>query len=271
MSEQTPDPALSSRAADHGPVAAVLFDWGGTLTPWHRVDVDAIWAETYAALAFPGDGVAAGRLARTLVAADAAASLRGRRQHLSATLEEILVAGCHDAGVDVNRVATPAAARAYRAAWEPHTFTDPQVGPLWRWLRGYGIKVGVLSNTIWSRDYHRGVFRRDGVLDLIDGDVYTSEIDHVKPHPEAFRLAAASVQTEPSRCVYVGDRLYEDVWGPTQVGMATIYLPHTDLPPEQRVDVEATPSATVQGVSDVAEVVARWRDQGSPHPSDQRV
>ena len=29
-----------------------------------------------------------------------------------------------------------------------------------------GIRVGVLSNTIWTRDYHRGIFERDGVLDL---------------------------------------------------------------------------------------------------------
>ena len=24
-------------------LAAVLFDWGGTLTPWHAVDVRASW------------------------------------------------------------------------------------------------------------------------------------------------------------------------------------------------------------------------------------
>ena len=34
----------------------------------------------------------------------------------------------------------------------------------------------MLSNTIWTRDYHRGLFERDGVLDLVDADVYSSEI-----------------------------------------------------------------------------------------------
>ena len=26
-------------------VQAVIFDWGGTLTPWHTIDHDALWLE----------------------------------------------------------------------------------------------------------------------------------------------------------------------------------------------------------------------------------
>ena len=77
-----------------------------------------------------------------------------------------------------------------------------------------GIKVGVLSNTIWPRAWHEGFFERDGVLDLIDGDVYTSEIPWTKPSPRAFRAAMDAVgATDPARCVYVGDRLFDDIWG----------------------------------------------------------
>ena len=55
--------------------------------------------------------------------------------------------------------------------------------PLFETLHERGIKVGVLSNTIWPRAWHEDFFRRDGVLDLIDGDVYTSEIPWTKPSP----------------------------------------------------------------------------------------
>ncbi|WP_432490674.1 HAD family hydrolase, partial [Flavonifractor plautii] len=79
--------------------------------------------------------------------------------------------------------------------------------------------VGVLSNTIWTRDYHRGIFERDGVLDLIDADVYSSEIAFAKPHVEAFRAAADAVEVEPQACVYVGDRIFEDVHGSQRAGM----------------------------------------------------
>ena len=29
-------------------VAAVIFDWGGTLTPWHTIDHEALWREVCA-------------------------------------------------------------------------------------------------------------------------------------------------------------------------------------------------------------------------------
>lgn len=87
------------------------------------------------------------------------------------------------------------------SAWPPHTLTDPQVGPLWRSLRERGIRVGVLSNTVWPREWHREFFARDGVLDLIGGDVYSSEIPWTKPSPEAFAAARRAVGVEdPARC-----------------------------------------------------------------------
>ena len=95
--------------------------------------------------------------------------------------------------------ATEAFLASYVDAWEPHTFTDPDVPELLGCLRDRGIKVGVLSNTMWPRSWHEEVFRRDGVLDLIDGAVYSSEIDWTKPHPEAFGAAMAAVGvTDPA-------------------------------------------------------------------------
>ena len=51
---------------------------------------------------------------------------------------------------------------SYTRVWEPHTFTDPDVPDLLGYLRGRGIRVGVLSNTMWPRSWHEDVFRRDG-------------------------------------------------------------------------------------------------------------
>ena len=101
----------------------------------------------------------------------------------SASLAAILA----EAGVDPEHDRHHLALAAYQRFWEPHTHTDPQVRPLWETLQRMEIRVGVLSNTIWSRAYHREVFARDGVLDLLDADVYSSEIHVVKPHPDAFR------------------------------------------------------------------------------------
>ena len=157
---------------DRGAIEAVIFDWGGTLTPWHEVDLGEQW-RVYAreVHGIPLDSAdvphadleAAHELAERVLAAEATAWARGRSEHSSAHLEAIL----RDAGADPEHDRHLLALAAYRRFWEPHTVTDPQVRPLWEGLRDRGIRVGVLSNTIWTRDYHREIFARDGVLELL--------------------------------------------------------------------------------------------------------
>lgn len=245
------------------PVDAVVFDWGGTLTPWHEVDLPEQW-RVYArevhgipvdsAEVSEADLEEAHVLADRILAAESEAWGRGRTDHTSASLAEILEAAGVDAAHDRHHLALA----AYHGFWEPHTHTDSEVRPLWEGLRQRGIAVGVLSNTIWSRDYHRELFERDGVLDLIDADLYSSEIAHVKPHPEAFRAICAVLDVDPRRAVYVGDRMFEDVHGPQQVGMRAIWIPHSDLPAEQRVEVTAVPDARAHHLIDILDIVDGW-------------
>ena len=251
MSEPTPS------------VEAVIFDWGGTLTPWHEVDLPAQWrvfAREVHGLAvedseMPAEDLAeADSLALRIHEAEDRAWKRGRQTHESASIAAIL----EEAGVDPGHDRHHLALAAYRRFWEPHTHTDPQVKPLWEGLRDRGIRVGVLSNTIWTRAYHREVFQRDGVLHLLDGDVYSSEIHVVKPHPEAFLAACAAVGASPERSVYVGDRLFEDVHGPQQVGMRAIWVPHSDIPLDQQVAVDATPDGKAHELLDILDIVDGW-------------
>jgi putative hydrolase of the HAD superfamily len=237
-------------------VRAVIFDWGGTLTPWHTIDLTEQWrayAQVYAERAGGTEG--AEDLAARIMAAEEAAWARIRAGGQSAHLAEVLAA----AGVSSDQPGHDAALTAYQEFWEPHTHTDPDVGPLFAGLRRRGIRVGVLSNTIWSRDYHERIFARDGVLDLIDGAVYTSEIDHAKPHRAAFRSAMAVVGVcDPAGCVYVGDRAYEDVHGAQRVGMRAVLVPHSDIPAAQQVPVDVHPDAVAHRLLDVLDHVDAW-------------
>lgn len=245
------------------PLEAVVFDWGGTLTPWHDVDLPEQWRvfarEIHGhrvddADVDRADLEHAHALADRILDAEDRAWAKGREEHSSADLSSILEA----AGVDPEHERHYLALAAYRRFWEPHTHTDPQVRPLWEGLRARGLKVGVLSNTIWSREFHREVFARDEVVDLIDADVYTSEIDHVKPHPEAFRAICRALDVDPRHAAYVGDRVFEDVHGPQQVGMRAIWIPHSDIPAGQRVEVTALPDATAHELLDVLAIVDGW-------------
>jgi len=235
------------------PVKAVIFDWGGTLTPWHTVDLAQQWhvyAREYAA-----EPAEAAELADRILAAEDLAWSRTKSDGRSARLADVLAA----AGVRTDHPGHPAAQAAYEEFWEPHTYTDPDVVPLFAGLRARGVRVGVLSTTIWSRDYHERVFARDGVLDLIDAAVYTSEIPHVKPHPEAFRHAREAVGVSDSAaCVYVGDRPYEDVHGAQRVGMRAVLVPHSDIPASQQVPVDVAPDGVAHRLLDVLDLVDAW-------------
>ena len=234
---------------------AVIFDWGGTLTPWHSVDLEEQWL-VFARQVHAQEEHAT-VLAARILAAEEAAWGRSRTEHISARLHEILA----DAGFDQGDLVREAALTAYRQFWEPHTFTDEQVRPLWEGLRERGVLVGVLSNTIWSGDYHRGVFERDGVLDLIDADLYSSELAWTKPHPEAFRAAAAALGVDPSEAVYVGDRPFEDIHGSQLAGMRAIWVPHSKIPVDQQVSVDVTPDGVAHELLEILDIIDGWQSR----------
>jgi putative hydrolase of the HAD superfamily len=225
-------------------VAAVIFDWGGTLTPWHGIDVAGLWGcicEPH----FPS--AQAATHAAALDQAERELWQISATQHRSATMTQLFAR----AGV----AASEELLATYNQAWAPHTFTDPEAADLLGYLRDNGIRVGVLSNTMWPRAWHEGIFRRDGIFDLIDGAVYTSEIDWTKPHPEAFRAAMAAVgATAASDCVFVGDRPFEDVHGAKAVGMRAVLIPHSDVPAFE----SASPDAVISRLADLWPLIESW-------------
>ena len=228
-------------------VKAVIFDWGGTLTPWRTIDM----SEESAALALAAADGGAGA-AEALRAAGEAAWGRSRDHHHSATLEAIFA----EAGLELD----DSRLTAYREFWEPHTATHDDVRPLLEWLRDEGLKVGVLSNTVWPRAWHEDIFVRDGIDHLIDAAVYTSEIPWTKPAPQAFQAAMEAVGvSDPAACVYVGDRLFDDIFGARQAGMVAVHVPHSVIPAEQVGHTVGEPDAVIQRLADLPDVIAGLR------------
>jgi putative hydrolase of the HAD superfamily len=222
----------------------VIFDWGGTLTPWHTIDLAELWASVCAPL-FPAADAAA--LSAALGAAEAQLWRVSAQAQRSTTMDALFELAGVTASADL--------LAGYVRAWEPHTYTDPDVPGLFRHLRERGIRVGVLSNTMWPGSWHDDVFRRDGVLDLIDGAVYTSEIDWTKPHPEAFRAAMTAIGvSDPARCVFVGDRPFDDVHGAKQAGLRAVLVPNSDVPPYPA----AVPDAVISRLVDLPPLLASW-------------
>lgn len=235
-------------------IRAVVFDWGGTLTPWRRMDFRAGW-RAYAELRHAGDEQRAVELADALATADVARWTGIRDDARAFTVADVLAdaAAEHQDGEHAHALA------AYRDYWVRATHTDPEAAPMLRALKERGLRLGILSSTMWPGEWHDEWLRRDGVLDLFDGRTWSSDLPFTKPHPTAFRAAMAAVGVDdPAECVFVGDRPYDDISGAKAVGMRAVLVPHSEIPEEQQVPVDVEPDAVIQRLSELPDVVRGW-------------
>lgn len=88
-------------------------------------------------------------------------------------------------------------------------------------LRGLGLQLCLVSNV-----FNPGwLIRRDldalGLAERLDAIVLSSEVGKRKPHPAIYAAATDALDVSPEDCLFVGDRRYEDVRGPAELGMRT--------------------------------------------------
>lgn len=229
---------------------AVIFDWGGTLTPWVTMDMRAGW-QIYADIVHADDPSQAKAIADALLAADNAAWSRCRAEATAFSLSHVLT----EVGVPEHE----AAWAAYRAFWDQATYTDPEVAPLMTELRGRGLRTGVLSSTSWPGAWHEEILIRDNVRHLFDACVWSSDLEYTKPHPKSFEAAMHAIGIDnPADCVYVGDRPHDDINGAKSAGMKAILIPHSDIPEDQQVPVDVEPDAILHRLSDLPKILDSW-------------
>ena len=146
------------------------------------------------------------------------------------------------------------AAVRYLDAWTPHIVHDPEAAAALGALRAQGLRIGLLSNTHWPRTFHEHFLERDGLAELIDARLYTSEMEFMKPHPDAFRAALDALGVaDAARAVFVGDRPFDDIHGAQQAGMRAVLRPNGDVPAH-----DVTPDAEIASLSELAALVDGW-------------
>jgi putative hydrolase of the HAD superfamily len=235
------------------PVDAVLFDWGGTLTTFHSVDLLDAWRAAAQVLAPDrADDVAA-----ALLAAEREVWARTATTMRSATTAEVLRAAGAAVGLPVEEALHERAVATYLDGWAPTSVARPGAAEVLRALRSRDLRTGLLSNTHWPRVRHEEWLDRDGLLELLDARVYTSDLEHVKPHSAAFAALLDAVGVAPQHAVFVGDRPHDDIWGAQAVGMRTVWLRNDAVP---SYDVE--PDAVIDDLGELVDVIDRWIQPG---------
>jgi putative hydrolase of the HAD superfamily len=201
-------------------IEAVLFDLGHTLMDWtwddellvagHRAGLDAL-----------------GRGSETAAEALTARYLREAQLHDWEAVEEVEYPSLvrtmlADVGVDVDDDELVRFLESEHAAWAPARKVGSMSEALLDALHDRGLRTGLVSNA-WDP---RWLLERDleemGLLVRLDAVVFSSDVGVRKPRPEIFYRALDGLGVDPSRAVFVGDRLEADIRGAADLGMTTV-------------------------------------------------
>lgn len=234
-------------------IEAAVFDWGGTLSEYAITELEDMWRLAARHLA-PHMQHSEDDITRQLTEVELRFWARTTSHSEAGTLADLLAEATADLGVDVAEALLEEAAVQYLDAWTPHIRHFPDSAETLGALRARGIKIALLSNTHWPRSFHEHFLERDGLAELIDARLYTSEMERMKPHPSAFRAALDAIGcSDPTRAVMIGDRLFDDIHGGRNLGMKTVLRPNPKVP-----DYDITPDAVAPKLSDLVGIIDGW-------------
>ena len=124
-----------------------------------------------------------------------------------------------------------------------------------REIRHRGYKIGIVSNATPTGEVMRHDLQLLGLADLVDAATYSSEVGVRKPHPRIYLATAEGLGVDPTGCLFVGDRVKEDVRGSQALGMRAV-LTHEF----RQEDVgDAEPTAVIKQFPELLDVLERLR------------
>ncbi|BBD00796.1 HAD family hydrolase [Sphingobium sp. YG1] len=192
------------------PVRAVIFDMDGTL-----IDTEAAhrraFAETGEAIGWPMSDA----LLLSMVGIHRDENERMLSQHLGPDFPLARFYAESDA--------------LFEAAVDAGIALRPGALLLLDHLKQAGIPMALATST--AAPYAQQRLEKSGLLDYFDVIVTRSDVEHPKPHPEPYLLAAQRLGVDPAHIVAVEDS-YAGVRSAVAAAMATVMVP--DLLPRQR-------------------------------------
>ena len=125
---------------------------------------------------------------------------------------------------------------AEQRCWDRAVRVDPDAPVLLRWLHERGIRRGICSNAPFPPEMMRRQVESNGIAELVDGCVFSSEVGRRKPAPEVYEAALQAIGTNAGRTLFAGDRVREDYEGPVALGMrAVVVTAHAEEEPRDGV------------------------------------
>lgn len=120
----------------------------------------------------------------------------------------------------------------FDATWEDELELKPGAAEAVAAVRERGLAVALATSSV--RDRAITSMERLGLMELFDAAVFDEDIEHHKPAPDVYLVAADHLDIEPAQCVAVEDS-FNGVRSGAAAGMRTIMVPDYNEPtPEIR-------------------------------------
>jgi len=118
-------------------------------------------------------------------------------------------------------------------------------------LKQRGYLLGLVSNTISSLDIPRSL-ETFGWNELFHTVILSSAVKFRKPSPEIFWEATSSMNMEPTRCAYLGNRISRDMVGCKRAGFALgILIEPQGKPHPGEKDQKTQPDVVISSLSEL--------------------
>jgi FMN hydrolase / 5-amino-6-(5-phospho-D-ribitylamino)uracil phosphatase len=277
---------VTTRAPDRGLVRAITFDFGNTLVPVGRDDLEAVvrtMTERVVGRSGPFDKGAFGAAWAAERERQFAEEVpRMREVDLDVRVVRVLARmrgmtppppGVAWDDAAAARLSTSeeveAALDDYSAAFVALIPPSAEVGPLLARLAGRYV-LGICSNWPLAVTIDRYVAAA-GWADRLSAVVVSQRVGAIKPDPRIFRAAEAALGTAPAGILHVGDDWAADVVGARRAGWRVAWLRNrpgdSPLPGSEPTD-DLEPDLILDRLSDLEGALATLARAGGMEPAD---
>jgi len=141
--------------------------------------------------------------------------------------------------------------------WEATLQKLPYLDEVLKELKRRGYKLGIITNTVISREEHvRMALRRIDIEKYFDVIVTSVDVGFNKPDERIFLTALKGVNVKPEEAVMVGNRISADILGGNRIGMKTILFKWNERYLNEIKSPEEQPTCVINSLKELPKILA---------------
>ena len=140
--------------------------------------------------------------------------------------------------------------------WEATLAKVPYLDEVLTFLKRKGLKLGIITNTVTSREEHvREALRKIDVEKYFSLIITSVDVGHEKPDERIFMTALRALKVKPHESVMVGNRISTDIVGGNRMGMKTILLKWNKRYNERITSSEEQPTRNIKSLRELPQTL----------------